>query len=246
MKLLVIEDQATLAQYLKKGLTESGFVVDLESNGEYGLAMALSNFYDLVILDGLLPGLDGWSIVKKLREARCEVPVLFLSARDELSDRIKGLDNGADSYLAKPFAFSELLAQIRSLLRRKNPKITEPFKVRDLLVDVNQHKAFRSGKKLDLTPKEFALLSLLVRRQGEILSRTLIAELVWDMNFDSDTNVVDVHIRRLRSKVDDPFSEKLIQTVRGLGYTIESDDSMREQIPFFSPEIKNDEISKIT
>ncbi|MGZ3771413.1 MAG: heavy metal response regulator transcription factor [Bdellovibrio sp.] len=224
MKLLIVEDQDTMAQYLKKGLTEGGYIVDLVHNGEDGFLAATSRTYDLLIVDGLLPKMDGWSLVKKLRDCHVQIPILFLSARDEVSDRVKGLELGADCYLVKPFAFTELLAQVRSLLRRKNQAATDKLQIEDLVLDLAQHKAFRGGKKLDLTAKEFSLLALLMRRRGDILSRTVIVEQIWDMNFDSDTNVVDVHIRRLRGKVDDPFPKKLIQTVRGLGYTIDGDN----------------------
>jgi two-component system copper resistance phosphate regulon response regulator CusR len=224
MKLLIIEDHEATAQYLKKGLSESGFIVDLMTNGEDGYTATILRNYDLIIVDGLLPKMDGWTFVKRVRNANIQVPILFLSARDELQDRILGLENGADCYLVKPFAFSELVAQVKSLLRRKNQGRSDRIELDDLIVDNTQHKAFRGGKKLDLTAKEFALLTLLMRRRGDVLSRTYIVEQIWDMNFDSDTNVVDVHIRRLRSKVDDPFPKKLIQTVRGMGYSIDCDN----------------------
>lgn len=223
MKLLIVEDQDTMAQYLKKGLTESGYIVDLMHDGEEGLFAATSRSYDLIIVDGLLPKIDGWTLVKRLRTSDVQIPILFLSARDEVSDRVKGLECGADCYLIKPFAFTELLAQVRSLLRRQNQATTDKLQIEDLVLDLAQHKAYRAGKKLDLTAKEFALLALLMRRRGDVLSRTVIVEQIWDMNFDSDTNVVDVHIRRLRGKVDDPFPKKLITTVRGLGYSIDGD-----------------------
>lgn len=228
MKLLIVEDQDTVAQYLKKGLTESGFVADIATTGTEGLDFATSGSYDVIILDGLLPEVDGWSLAKKLRSTGIQTPILFLSARDEVEDRVRGLEAGADCYLVKPFAFTELLAQVRSLMRRQQisnaEKNDHKLQIEDLIVDIGQHKAYRAGKKLDLTSKEFALLTLLMRRRGDVLSRTIIVEQIWDMNFDSDTNVVDVHIRRLRSKVDDPFPKKLIQTVRGLGYLIDGDD----------------------
>lgn len=224
MKLLIIEDQQSVAEYLKKGLTESGYVVDMVHDGEQGLVAATTRNYDLIIVDGLLPKIDGWTLVKHLRNTQIQIPILFLSARDEVSDRVKGLESGADCYLVKPFAFTEILAQVRSLLRRKNQSTTDKLQFEDLVLDLAQHKAFRAGKKLDLTAKEFALLALLIRRRGDVLSRTFIVEQIWDMNFDSDTNVVDVHIRRLRSKVDDPFPKKLIQTIRGIGYTIDGDN----------------------
>jgi two-component system copper resistance phosphate regulon response regulator CusR len=220
MKLLVVEDEVKTASYLKRGLSENGYVVDVATDGEEGLHLALTQDYDLVILDVQLPKRDGWSVVSELRRSGKQTLSLMLTARDSVSDRVKGLDMGADVYMVKPFAFSELLAQIRSLLRRGPGRPNEVLNVADLEVDLVQHRATRAGKRLDLTPKEFALLNLLVRRMGEIVSRTTICEQVWDMNFESDTNVVDVHIRRLRAKVDDPFPVKLIQTVRGMGYVI--------------------------
>ena len=221
MKLLVIEDAKKTAAYLRKGLMENGFVVDVAEQGEEGLHLAQSGDYDLIILDVMLPVRDGWSVLAELRRAGKQTPVLFLTARDTVQDRVKGLELGGDDYLIKPFAFSELLARIRSILRRGPLRQPERFCIADLELDLLHHKALRGGTRLDLTPKEFLLLSLLARRAGEVLSRTLIAEQVWDMNFDSDTNVVDVHLRRLRAKVDDPFEPKLIHTVRGVGYVLE-------------------------
>lgn len=221
MKLLVVEDEAKPAAYLKKGLSEHGFVVDVATNGEDGLHLARGGGYELIILDILLPGLDGWSVLGELRRGGDRTPVLLLTARDAVEDRVRGLELGADDYLIKPFAFSELLARVRTLLRRGSPRQPEYLQVADLSLDLLRRRAVRGGRRLELTPKEFALLALLVRRAGEVLSRTLIAEQIWDMNFDSDTNVVDVHVRRLRSKVDDPFERKLIHTVRGAGYVLE-------------------------
>ncbi len=221
MRILIVEDEPKTAAYLTKGLGEHGYVVDAVGRGDDGLHSACTLEYDLVILDVMLPAVDGWTILKGMRAARREVPVLFLTARDAIEDRVKGLELGADDYLVKPFAFSELLARVRSILRRSPARQADLIRVADLQIDVVRNRAERAGRRLDLTPKEFGLLSLLARRTGEVLSRTLIAEQVWDMNFDSDTNVVDVHIRRLRSKVDDPFEKKLIQTVRGKGYVVE-------------------------
>jgi two-component system copper resistance phosphate regulon response regulator CusR len=221
MRALVVEDEAKTASFLKKGLEENGFVVDVSSAGDDGLHLARTVAYDVVILDVMLPGLDGWAVVTAIRQEGRQTPVLLLTARDAVEDRVKGLELGADDYLVKPFAFSELLARIRSLLRRSTSRQPDTLQVADLEIDVVRHRASRAGQRLDLTPKEFALLSLLARRAGEVLSRTLIAEQVWDVNFESDTNVVDVHVRRLRSKVDDPFARKLIHTVRGVGYVLE-------------------------
>ena len=222
MHILLIEDELKTAAYLSQGLTESGFVVDAVSHGEDGLLQARTVEYDLIILDVLLPGRDGWSILQALRRAERQTPVLFVTARDTVEDRVRGLELGADDYLVKPFAFSELLARVRSILRRGPARQPTVLNVGDLEVDLLKHKVTRQGQRLDLTPKEFSLLSLFAVRTGEVLSRTLIAEQVWDMNFDSDTNVVDVHVRRLRAKVDDPFPRKLIHTVRGVGYVLEA------------------------
>lgn len=221
MKVLVIEDDPKASLYLSKGLTEHGFVIDVAADGEDGLHLASTGAYDLVILDVMLPRRDGWSVLAELRGRGRETPVLLLTAKDAVADRVKGLELGADDYLVKPFAFSELLARVRTILRRGPGRQPERLHVADLDLDLARHKAARAGRRLDLTPKEFLLLALLVRRAGEVLSRTLIAEQIWDMNFDSDTNVVDVHVRRLRSKIDDPFEKKLIHTVRGVGYVLE-------------------------
>jgi two-component system copper resistance phosphate regulon response regulator CusR len=220
MNILVIEDEKKSALHLEKGLRESGYEVEVADQGDSGFKMAMDGNYDLVVLDVMLPGRDGWSIMTDLRQAGKPTPVLFLTARDGVEDRVKGLELGADDYLVKPFAFSELLARVKSVLRRTPQRQPEIIKIGDLELDLFKQRAARAGKKLDLTPKEFALLSLLARRVGEPLSRETIATEVWDMSFDSDTNVVDVHVRRLRSKLDDPYDKKLIQTVRGVGYVI--------------------------
>ena len=221
MKILVVEDEPKTASYLRNGLVENGFVADVSHGGNDGLHAASAGDYDLIILDVMLPERDGWSVLSALRGAGRSTPVLFLTARDGVQDRVKGLELGADDYLVKPFAFSELLARVRSVLRRGPHRHPELVCVGDLEIDVARHHASRAGQRLDLTPKEFLLLTLLARRTGEVLSRTFIAEQVWEMNFDPGTNVVDVHIRRLRSKVDDPFERKLIRTVRGLGYVLD-------------------------
>ncbi len=221
MKLLLVEDDPKNATFLSKGLAENGFQVDVASRGDDGLQLARIVTYELLILDVMLPGIDGWAVLAELRRSCLQTPVLFLTARDAIEDRVKGLELGADDYLVKPFAFSELLARLRTLLRRGPAKVPDVIRVADLEIDVIRHKASRAGRLVDLTPKEFALLSLFVRRVGEVLTRTFIAEQVWDMNFDSETNVVDVHVRRLRAKSDDPFDTKLIHTVRGVGYVLE-------------------------
>jgi two-component system copper resistance phosphate regulon response regulator CusR len=222
MRILIVEDEPKTAAYLRKGLSEHGFVVDVAMQGDDGLYLAQTGKYDLVVLDVMLPQRDGWSVITEMRQNRIDIPVLFLTARDTVQDRVRGLEIGADDYLIKPFAFSELLARVRTILRRRPERQPDILRVAELEIDLLRLKARRGGMRLELSPKEFALLSLLARRTGEVLSRTLISEQVWDMNFDSDTNVVDVAVRRLRSKVDDPFARKLIHTVRGVGYVLEA------------------------
>ncbi|MCE9681704.1 response regulator [Halomonas sp. DQ26W] len=221
MKILIVEDEPKTGDYLSQGLREAGFIVDLVRDGLEGLHLAQNEDYDLLVLDVMLPGMDGWNILKMIRRSGQDLPVLFLTARDEIDDRVQGLELGADDYLVKPFAFSELLARIRSLLRRGKAREPEVFRAADLELDLLKRRVFRAGERIDLTAKEFALLELLIRRQGEVLPRSLIASQVWDMNFDSDTNVIDVAVRRLRAKVDGPFPLKLIRTVRGMGYVLE-------------------------
>ena len=221
MRILVVEDEVKAADYLRKGLSESGYVVEVAHNGIEGQFLAQESEFDLVILDVMLPGLDGWQLLQIIRR-KSQVPVLFLTARDAVEDRVKGLELGADDYLVKPFSYAELLARVRTLLRRGPPREVEQFQVADLQLDVLRRRVLRGAERITLTNKEFALLQLLMERSGEVLSRTQIASQVWQMNFDSDTNVVDVAIRRLRAKVDDPFSPKLIHTVRGMGYTLEA------------------------
>lgn len=221
MRVLVIENELKTAAYLRQGLSENGLTVEICANGEDGLNQALSVENDLIILDVMLPGRDGWSILAALRKAGKQTPVLFLTARDTVFDKVKGLELGADDYLVKPFDFSELLARVRTILRRGPVRQEEILRVADLQLDLPRRKAVRAGTKLDLTAKEFALLELLTRRRGEPLSKTLLAEQVWDIHFHSDPNVVEVAIRRLRSKVDDSFPKKLIHTMRGMGYVLE-------------------------
>ena len=221
MRILVVEDEHKTGEYLRKGLTEAGFVTDLVNDGLDGQHMALSENHDLIILDVMLPRASGWQIISALRAAGRHTPVLFLTARDLVEDRVKGLELGADDYLVKPFAFSELLARIRTLLRRGRTREADVLQVANLEIDVLRRRVQRDGKKIELTAKEFGLLELLVRRRGEVLSRSLIASQVWDMNFDSDTNVIEVAMRRLRAKIDDPYEPKLIHTVRGMGYVLD-------------------------
>ncbi|MBX9612770.1 MAG: heavy metal response regulator transcription factor [Burkholderiales bacterium] len=226
MKILIVEDEPKTGDYLRQGLREAGFVVELATDGIDGLHHALEGDHDLVILDVMLPGMDGWQVLKTLRERGREMPVLFLTARDQVDDRVRGLELGADDYLVKPFSFSELLARVRTILRRGRTGIeVTTLKVADLELDLLRRRVTRAGRRIDLTAKEFGLLELLMRRQGEVLPRSLIASQVWDMNFDSDTNVIEVAIRRLRAKMDEGFESRLLQTVRGMGYVLELPES---------------------
>lgn len=222
MRILVIEDELKAAEYLHQGLTESGYVVDCANNGADGLHLARQQAYDLVILDVNLPEVDGWFVLEHIRKSGNTL-VMMLTARGRLADKVRGLDLGADDYLVKPFEFPELLARVRTLLRRSGQiPLPQVLKVADLELDQGRHRAFRGEQRIDLTTKEFALLHLLMRQSGEVLSRTQIISLVWYMNFDCDTNVVEVSIRRLRAKIDDPFDRKLIHTLRGVGYVLEA------------------------
>lgn len=222
MKILIVEDEPKTGDYLRQGLCEAGFVVDLARTGTDGLHLAGQGEYELLILDVMLPGLDGWQVLAALRERGFSMPVMFLTARDQVEDRVKGLEMGADDYLVKPFSFAELLARVRSILRRGRVGVEDTvMKVADLELDLLRRRATRAGQRIDLTAKEFGLLELLMRRRGEVLPRSLIASQVWDMNFDSDTNVIDVAVRRLRLKIDEGHELRLIQTVRGMGYVLE-------------------------
>ena len=220
MRLLLAEDEARGGEYLVKGLGENGFLVDWVRSGPEAVAHAAAAEYELIILDVGLPGMDGWNVLQEIRK-RHQTPVLFLTARDRVEDRVRGLEAGADDYLVKPYAFSELLARVRALLRRGKEREGDALRMGDLEVHLLRRRVERAGQRIDLTAKEYALLLLFLRRRGEVLSRTLIAEQVWDMNFDSDTNVVEVAVRRLRAKIDDPFTAKLLHTVRGFGYVME-------------------------
>jgi two-component system copper resistance phosphate regulon response regulator CusR len=220
MRLLLAEDEAHAGQYLVKGLEENGFRVDWVRNGVDAVHHAQSSAYELIILDIGLPDMDGWTALREIRKDQ-QAPVLFLTARDRVEDRVRGLELGADDYLVKPYAFSELLARVRALMRRGKAQEPDVMRIGDLEVHLLRRRVERHGQRIELTSKEYALLLLFLRRQGEVLSRTLIAEQVWDMNFDSDTNVVEVAVRRLRAKIDDPFAAKLIHTVRGFGYVME-------------------------
>ncbi|MEH7911506.1 heavy metal response regulator transcription factor [Rhizobium aouanii] len=222
MAILIIEDDPKTGDYLRKGLRESGYAVDLARTGTDGVHLAMQQVYDLILLDVMLPGIDGWEIIRRIREQR-DLPVIFLSARDDVNDRIRGLRLGADDYLVKPFSFVELELRVRTILRRGLARESDVFEVADLRLDVLRRKVTRDGIEIALTNKEFMLLHLLMKRQGEVLSRTQIASEVWDMNFDSDTNVVDVAVKRLRAKVDAPFGRKLISTIRSVGYSLSLD-----------------------
>ncbi|QLF91854.1 heavy metal response regulator transcription factor [Pseudomonas sp. ABC1] len=227
MKLLVAEDEPKTGAYLQQGLSEAGFTVERVMDGSEALRRVLDEPYDLLILDVMMPGIDGWAVLQALRGAGREMPVLFLTARDGIEDRVRGLELGADDYLVKPFAFAELLARVRTLLRRGSTATSaQPttLQIADLELDLLKRRASRTGKRIDLTAKEFSLLELLMRRRGEVLPKSLIASQVWDMNFDSDTNVIEVAIRRLRAKIDDDFEPKLIHTARGMGYTLDTRD----------------------
>jgi two-component system copper resistance phosphate regulon response regulator CusR len=221
MKLLIVEDEPKTAEYLQKGLTEQGCTVDVAHNGVDGQHLALVHDYDVIVLDAMLPGIDGFTLLRALRQVK-QTPVIMLTARDSIEDRVRGLHDGADDYLVKPFSFLELLARLQALQRRGRAQEPTQLKIANLQIDLIARKAWRGSERVDLSAKEFALLAVLARRQGEILSKTAIAELVWDMNFDSNTNVVEVAIKRLRAKVDNAFTPKLLHTIRGMGYVMEA------------------------
>ena len=223
MRVLIIEDEEKTADYLHRGLTEQGYTVDVAREGIEGLHLALENDYAVIVLDVMLPGIDGFGVLRALR-ARKQTPVIMLTARDSIEDRVRGLHDGADDYLVKPFSFLELLARLQALQRRGRAQEPTQLKIANLQIDLIARKAWRGSERIDLSAKEFALLAVLARRQGEILSKTAIAELVWDMNFDSNTNVVEVAIKRLRAKVDNAFTPKLLHTIRGMGYVMEARD----------------------
>jgi two-component system copper resistance phosphate regulon response regulator CusR len=223
MRILIVEDERKMAAFIRKGLTEHGFVASSVADGEEGLDAAMTEGYDALIVDVMLPRRDGWSLVQQLRAQRVDTPVLFLTARDSVGDRVKGLELGADDYLVKPFAFSELLARVRTLLRRPPSRRPERYQVGDLDIDLVKWRAMRAGMELQLTPKEFQLLAHLAKFAGEVLTRENIVEHVWEMHFDASANVLDVMMRRLRAKVDNPFEKKLVQTVRGVGYVVSAD-----------------------
>ena len=225
MKVLLIEDEFKMADLIRKGLKENSFSVDVAHHGSDGLKLALSHDYDMIVLDVMIPGIDGWEVLRRLREKKNLTPVIILSALDSLEDRLHGLEIGADDYLVKPFAFSELVARIQTILRRgQTVTASNVYRVGDLELDLTAHRVSRQGIRIELTPKEFTLLSLLLRFKGDALTRTRIAERIWNLDSFHDTNVVDVHMRRLRAKIDDPFEKKLIHTVRGVGYVLEERD----------------------
>jgi two-component system copper resistance phosphate regulon response regulator CusR len=222
MKLLVVEDEEKAAAALRQGLGESGFEVDTAPDGEEGLRLARESAYDAIVLDLMLPKRDGWSVITELRKEGRGTPILVLTARDEVPDRVKGFELGADDYLAKPFSFSELVARLRSLVRRGGSTRPAKVQVADLAIDESTQKASRGGQVLDLTPREFALLALLAKAPGQVFSRAQISERIWHVEYDGVSNVIDVHVRHLRAKADDPFEKKLIRTVRGVGYALDA------------------------
>lgn len=220
MRILVVEDEKKVASFIKRGLEEEHYEVDLAGDGEQGLAMAETNVYDLILMDLMLPKLDGLAVVKELRRKQISTPVLCLTAKDTVDDIVSGLDSGSDDYLTKPFAFAELLARVRALVRRGAKDRGAEIRFADLRLDPVAHKVWRGGKELELTAKEYALLEYMMRNPNQVLTRTMIAEHVWDYTFDSFTNIIDVYVNYLRKKVDKDFDKKLIHTVRGVGYVL--------------------------
>jgi two-component system copper resistance phosphate regulon response regulator CusR len=220
MRILIIEDEPKMAGYLRKGLVEASFTVDTADNGINGLFLALHEEFDLIVLDVMLPGIDGFELLRRLRKEK-QTPVLLLTARDTVADKVEGLELGADDYLSKPFAYAEFLARIRSLLRRAPRAVKDVLRIADMEVDFIKRRVKRGDLRIDLTAQEFSLLQLLAERQGEVLTRTFITSQIWDMNFDSDTNVVDAAVKRLRAKINNSFETKLLHTVRGMGYVLE-------------------------
>jgi len=220
MRVLIIEDEKKVADFIKRGLKEEGYATDVAYDGEQGHFLATTNDYDLIVLDLMLPKMDGVSLCKDLRRSKIYAPIIMLTAKDAIEDKVKGLDSGADDYMTKPFAFEELLARVRALLRKKDLKQTTRLQVNDLVLDTLAHKAYRAGKEIVLTAKEYALLEYLLRNTGIIVTRTMISEHVWDINFDTSTNVIDVYINYLRNKIDQGHKKKLINTLRGSGYVL--------------------------
>jgi len=224
MRILFVEDDKNIAHFVKKGLRESYFAIDMAYDGEEGLYLALHERYDLLILDIMLPKIDGIQILKSIRERGIDTPVIFLTAKDAERDIVKGLNLGADDYMVKPFSIHELLARVRAILRRAKGEGGVELRVADLTMDLTTRKVFRGGKRIDLTPKEYALLEYLMRNEGQILTRTMISESIWDYHFDSLTNVIDVHVYHLRSKIDKGFKPRLLHTIKGVGYVLEKRD----------------------
>jgi len=220
MRILVVEDEKKIADFVKRGLKEEGYAVDVAYDGENGLFLAKTNQYDLILLDLMLPKMDGLEVCRQLKKEACPAPIIMVTAKDTVEDKVTGLDSGADDYLTKPFAFEELLARMRAVLRKKESKAANLLKVDDLSLDLLSHKVSRGEKEVSLTAKEYALLEYLMRNAGSIVTRTMISEHVWDIDFDTFTNVIDVYINYLRNKIDSPHEKKLIRTIRGRGYTL--------------------------
>lgn len=220
MRILVIEDEKKIADFIKRGLKEEGYAVDIAHDGEEGHFMAKTNEYDLILLDLMLPKMDGLEVCRALKKEGVHVPIIMLTAKDAVKDKVAGLDSGADDYLTKPFAFEELLARARAIFRKKGSSVTEPIKIDDLVMDIITHKVTRAGKEIELTSKEYSLLEYLMRNEGKVVTRTMISEHVWDADFDTFTNVIDVYINYLRKKIDIGNRKKLIHTIRGRGYII--------------------------